>query len=144
MFLAPKMARNTWSVLAALRLCSVQARSGELADQASQLESLQAELAEAKAGIAVCYALHPSQTETVGSKGLSVWCPVFMLSIQLFCRLSLRPEPPFTGVSGPSGPEIAKKSQKGSSWGVWRKVSKNARKSLKIQKNTQEGDFSVR
>ena len=44
----------------------------------------------------------------------------------------LRPEPPFTGVSGPSGHEIAKKSQKGSFWGVWRKVSKNTRKSLKI------------
>ena len=39
---------------------------------------------------------------------------------------TLRPEPPFTGVSGP---EIAKKSQKGSFWG---KVSENTRKSLKL------------
>ena len=42
--------------------------------------------------------------------------------------LGLRPEPPFTGVSGPSGPEIAKKSQKGSFLGVWREVSENTRK----------------
>ena len=36
----------------------------------------------------------------------------------------LRPEPPFTGVSGPSGPEIAKKSQKGSFWGSGEKSQK--------------------
>ena len=45
---------------------------------------------------------------------------------------TLRPELPFTGVSGPSGPEIAKKVSKRVFLGVWRKVSKNTRKSLKI------------
>ena len=65
---------------------------------------------------------------------LSVWKAVFVL----------RPEPPFTGVSRPSGPEIAKKSQKGSFLGVWRTVSKNTRRSLKIPIfGTFWGIFSV-
>ena len=44
----------------------------------------------------------------------------------------LRPEPPFTGVSEPSGPEIEKNVSKRVFSGVWRKVSKNTRKSPKI------------
>ena len=59
----------------------------------------------------------------------------------------LRPEPPFTGVSGPSGPEIAKKVSKRVFWGVWRKVSKNTRKSPKYMKASEDkscklADFS--
>ena len=46
----------------------------------------------------------------------------------------LRPEPPFTGVSGPSGPEIAKKSQKRSFWG-------SAEKSQKIPGQSKNTDF---
>ena len=49
-------------------------------------------------------------------------------------RHPLQPEPPFTGVSGPSGPEIAKKSQKGSFWGSGQKSRKIPEKSLKIPK----------
>ena len=54
---------------------------------------------------------------------------------------SLRPEPPFTGVSGPSGPEIAKKISKRVFLGVWRKVSKNTRKKSENteKKKTQKG-----
>ena len=44
----------------------------------------------------------------------------------------LRPEPPFTGVSGPSGPEIAKKISKRVFWGAAeKKVPKNTRQSPK-------------
>ena len=46
----------------------------------------------------------------------------------------LRPEPPFTGVSGPSGPEIAKKSQKRSFGG-------SAEKSQKIPEKVKKYDF---
>ena len=54
--------------------------------------------------------------------------------------LSLRPERPFTGVSGPSWPKIAKKSQKESFWGSAKKVPENTPKSQKIPKI---GLFSV-
>ena len=56
-----------------------------------------------------------------------------------FWDTALRPEPPFTGVSGPSGPEIAKKSQKGSFWGSGEKSQKIPEKVQKYQKNTQKG-----
>ena len=45
----------------------------------------------------------------------------------------LRPEPPFTGVSGPSRPEITKKSQKRSFWGS---AEKSQKKTQKTSKNT--------
>ena len=45
-------------------------------------------------------------------------CPFILL------QLRLRPERPFTGVSGPSGPKIAKKSQKESFGGPQKKSPK--------------------
>ena len=51
--------------------------------------------------------------------------------------LSLRPEPPFTGVSGPSGPEIAKKSQKRCFGGLQRSPPKNTQKSPKTPKKVR-------
>ena len=49
-------------------------------------------------------------------------------------------EQPFTGVSGPSGPEIPQKSQK-ESWGVCKKSPKTPEKNP--QKNTQIGFWGV-
>ena len=48
--------------------------------------------------------------------------------------IRLRSERPFTGVSGPSGAKIAKKSQKESFFGVCKEVPENTRKSQKIHK----------
>ena len=53
-------------------------------------------------------------------------------TLEVNFELGLRSEPPFTGVTGPSGPEIAKSVSKRVFFGVWRKVSKNTRKSPKI------------
>ena len=52
----------------------------------------------------------------------------------------LRPEPPFIGVSGPSGPEIAKKSQKGLFGGL----EKSLKKYPKNSKNTENIPKKVR
>ena len=49
-------------------------------------------------------------------------------------HLRLRPERPFTGVSGPSGPRIAKKSQKESFWGSAKKSPKIPEKVKKYTK----------
>ena len=57
--------------------------------------------------------------------------------------LILRPEPPFTGVSGPSGPEIAKKSQKGFLGGLEKSLEKYPKKSKNIDFRTFLGIFSV-
>ena len=55
----------------------------------------------------------------------------------------LRPERPFTGVSGPSGPEIPKKSQKESFWGSARKSPKIPEKVEKYPKKSNFGYFST-
>ena len=53
---------------------------------------------------------------------------------------ALRPEPPFTEVSEPSRPEIAKKSQKVSSWGSGEKSQKIPENVYtNTEKNTQKG-----
>ena len=55
--------------------------------------------------------------------------------VRAFKVLSLRPEPPFTGVSGPSGPKIAKKVSKSVSLGVCQGGPENTpKKSKKGQK----------
>ena len=54
----------------------------------------------------------------------------------------LRPKRPFTGVSGPSGPEIPKKSRKESFWGSAKKSSKIPEKVEKDPNNTQIWTFS--
>ena len=54
---------------------------------------------------------------------------------QTFQGLSLRSERPFTGVSGPSGPKIAKKSQKESFWGSAKKSPKIPEKVKKYTQN---------
>ena len=51
-----------------------------------------------------------------------------------FVLLVLRPERPFTGVSGPSGPKIAKKSQKECFWGSAKKSPKIPEKVKKYPK----------
>ena len=56
-------------------------------------------------------------------------------------EFDLRRERPLTGVSGPSGPEIAKKSQKEFFWRVCKKVPENSRKSQKIPKMGLLGEF---
>ena len=53
----------------------------------------------------------------------------------------LRPELPFTGVSGPSGPEIAENISKKVFWGVCRKVPKNTRESLKRLQKARKSVF---
>ena len=51
--------------------------------------------------------------------------------------VGLRPERPFAGVSGPSGPEIPKKVSKRVFWGVCKEVPENTRKSRKIPDKVQ-------
>ena len=53
----------------------------------------------------------------------------------------LRPERPFTGVSGPSGPEIPKESQKESFGGSAKTVPENTRKGRKYPKKSSFGCF---
>ena len=65
--------------------------------------------------------------------GTSLWEPAVLTHTS-------RPEPPFTGVSGPSGPEIAKKSQKGSWGGLEKSLDKYPKKS----KNTEKIPKKVR
>ena len=55
----------------------------------------------------------------------------------------LRPEPPFTGVSGPSGPEIAKKSQKGLLGGRQKSPKKYPKKSKNTNFRTFLGIFRL-
>ena len=55
--------------------------------------------------------------------------------------LVLRPERPFTGVSGPSGPKYQKKISNWVFWGVRKKVPENTRKSPKIPKMRLWGVF---
>ena len=57
--------------------------------------------------------------------------------------LLLRSEPPFTGVSGPSGPEIAKKSHKGFFGGLEKSLKKYPKKSKNTDFRTFLGIFSV-
>ena len=62
---------------------------------------------------------------------------VFLFADMVFTLSSLSwgPEPPFTGLSGPSRPEIAKKSQKRFFfWGGLQESPKNTRKNLKMPK----------
>ena len=51
-------------------------------------------------------------------------CNRSSITFFVFGTLSLRPERPFTGVSGPSGPGIPKKSQKECFWGSAKKSPK--------------------
>ena len=59
----------------------------------------------------------------------------------LFHHLSLRREPPFTGVCGPSGPEITIKSQSRSFGGRPKSPRKYPRKSEKGPKKSESGTF---
>ena len=61
--------------------------------------------------------------------------------VNLVRRLAARAAINFTGVSGPSGPKIAKKkSQKGSCWGSTKKSPKNPQK---VKKGPKESDFQA-
>ena len=63
--------------------------------------------------------------------------------IPLSLEKDLRLEgPPFTGVSGPFGPEIPKKSRKESFWGSAKESPENTRKSRKIPEKVQIWYFS--
>ena len=57
--------------------------------------------------------------------------PIFRLQLYEHAVV-LRSEPPFTGVSGPSGPKFAKKSQRMSFGGSRKKVSKKGVQKMKI------------
>ena len=62
---------------------------------------------------------------------------------RVLINLGLRLERPFTGVSGPFGPEIPKKSRKESFWGSAKKSPKIPEKVEKYPKNTKFGLFRV-
>ena len=64
----------------------------------------------------------------------------------IFCGIvleALRPEPPFTEVSGPSGPEIAKSLKKALFGGLEKSLKKYLKKSKNTDFRTFLGIFSV-
>ena len=69
---------------------------------------------------------------------LGIWAFSVLQQAAVIPSLGLRPERPFTGVSGPSGPEIPKKSQK-EFLGC---LQKSPRRYPKKSKNTQNWTFS--